>query len=117
MRPSTKGVYPVQLTDADYVNFHGQNFMQHSIYRYHFFDYEDKHAKHRSWRDDISRGLAPLRCVHGPRTWHKIDKSMIDPAKRWGLGLRISYKVNVILYEPLFTQIYNLKELTTYSEK
>ena len=34
-----------------------------------------------------------------------------------GLGLRISYKVNVILYEPLFTQIYNLKELTTYSEK
>ena len=63
LRPSTKGVYPVQLTDADYVDFHGQNFMQHGIYRNHFFDYEDKHAKHRSWRDDISRGLALFRCV------------------------------------------------------
>ena len=81
-----------------------------------FFDYEDKHAKHRSQRDDISRGLAPLRCVHGPRTWHKIDESMIDPAKRQGLGPRISYKVNVILYEPLFTQIYNLKQLTVKNE-
>ena len=27
LRPSTKGVYPVQLTDADYVDFHGQNFI------------------------------------------------------------------------------------------
>ena len=117
LRPSTKGVYPVQLMDADYVDFHGQNFMQHGIYRNHFFDYEDKHAKHRSRRDDISRGLAPLRCVHGPRAWHKIDKSTIDLAKRQGLGPRISYKVNVILYDPLFTQIYNLKQLTTYSEK
>ena len=90
--------------------------MQHGIYRNNFFDYEDKHAKHRSRRDDISRGLAPLRCVHGPRTWHKIDESTIDLAKRQGLGPRISYKVNVILYEPLFTQIYNLKQLTVKNE-
>ena len=42
---------------------------------------------------EISTGLAPLRCVRGPRTWHKIDKSMIDPAKRQELGPRESYKV------------------------
>ena len=51
----------------------------------------------------ISTGLTPLRCVCGPRTWHKTDESTIDPAKRQGLGPRISYKVTVILYKPLFT--------------
>ena len=55
--------------------------MQNGIFKNHFFDYEDTHAKHRTQRDDIFTGLAPLRCVHGPRTWHKIDESMIDPAK------------------------------------
>ena len=86
----------MQLTDEDYVNFHRQNFMQNGIYKNHFFDYEDMHAKYRTHRSDISTGLAPLRCVCGPRTWHKIDKSTIDPAKRQGLGPRISYKVSVI---------------------
>ena len=50
---------------------------------------------------EISTGLAPLRCVCGPRTWHKIDESMIDPAKRQGLGPRISYKVFFILHKNL----------------
>ena len=108
LRPSTKGVYPVQLMDEDYVDFHHQTFMQNGIYRNHFFDYEDKHAKYRSWRDDISTGLAPLRCVHEPRTWHKTDESMIDPTKRQGLGLRISYRVNFILHKHLFKKTSNL---------
>ena len=102
LQPSTKGVYPVQLMDEDYVDFHRQTFMQNGIYRNHFFDYEDTHGMYRSCRDDISTGLAPLRCVCGPRTWHKIDESMIDPAKRQGLGPRISYKVNFILHKHLF---------------
>ena len=115
LTPTTKGVYPVQLTDADYVDFHRQNFMQNGMFRNHFFDYEDKHAKHRSRRDDISRGLAPLRCVRGTRTLHKIDESMIDPAKRQGLGPRISYKVTAILHEHLFHKIYNLKQKNMYT--
>ena len=94
--PSTKGVYPGQLMDEDYVDFHWKTFMQNRIYKNHFFDYEDTHAKHRTWKDDISTGLAPLRCVCQPRTWHKIDESMIDPAKRQGLGPRRSYKVTFI---------------------
>ena len=87
--------------DADYVDFHWQIFMQNGIYKNHLFNYEDTHAKHRTWRDDISTGLAPLRCVHGSRTWHKTDKSTIDPAKRQGLGPRISYKVTFILHKHL----------------
>ena len=98
LRPTTEGVYPVQLTDKDYVDFHRQNFMQNGIYKNHFFDYEDTHAKHRTCRDDISTGLAPLRCVCGPRTWHKTDESTTDPAKRQGLGPRISYKVTFLLH-------------------
>ena len=58
LRPSTKGVYPVQLMDEDYVDFHRQMFMQNSIYRNHFFNYEDTQAKCRSWRDDISTGVS-----------------------------------------------------------
>ena len=92
----------MQLMAKEYVDFHHQMFMQNGIYRNHFFDYEDQHAKYRSQRADISTGLAPLRCVRGPRTWHKTDKSMIDPAKRQGLGPRISYKVNFILHKHLF---------------
>ena len=75
-------VYPVQLTDEDYVDFHHQNFMQNGIYKNHFFNYEDTHAKHRTHRDGISTGLAPLRCVFGPRTWHKTDESTIDLEKK-----------------------------------
>ena len=101
LQPSTKGVYPVQLTDEDFVDFHQQTFMQNGIYKNHFFNYEDTHTKHRTWRDDISTGLAPLRCVHGPRTWHKTDKSTIDLAKRQELGPRISYKVTFILHKHL----------------
>ena len=56
LRPTTKGVYPVQLTDKDYVNFHCQNFMQNGIYKNHFFGYEDLHAKYRTRRSDISTG-------------------------------------------------------------
>ena len=37
LRPSTKGVYTVQLMDEDYVDFHCQMFMQNGIYRNHFF--------------------------------------------------------------------------------
>ena len=103
MWPSTKIVYPYQLMDEDYVDFHQQTFMQKGIYKNHFVYYEDTHAKHRTRRGDISTGLAPLRCVCRPRTWHKTDESMIDLAKRQGLGHRISYKVTVILYKPLFT--------------
>ena len=84
----------MQLIDEDYVDFHCQNFMQNGIYKNHSFDYEDMHAKYRTCRSDISTGLAPLRCVHGPRTWHKIDESLIDLTTRQGLGPRISYKVN-----------------------
>ena len=98
LQPTIKGVYPVQLTDEDYVDFHYQNFMQNGIYKNHFFNYEDTRAKHRTHRDNISTGLTPLRCVHGPRTWHKTDESTIDPAKRQGLGPRISYKVIFILH-------------------
>ena len=71
--PSTKGVYPVQLTDEDYVDFHRQNFMQNGTYKNHFFDYEDRHTKHRTWRDDISTGLAPL--IH---LMHLICSSMCE---------------------------------------
>ena len=46
LQPSTKGVYPVQLTDENYVDFHWQTFVQNGIYKNHFFDYEDTHAKH-----------------------------------------------------------------------
>ena len=99
--PSTKGVYPVQLTDEDYLDFHWQTFMQNRIYKNHFFDYEDTHAKYRTQKADIFTGLAPLRCVHGPRTWHKTDNSMIDLVKRQGLGPRISYKVTFILHKHL----------------
>ena len=98
MQPSTKGVYPAQLTDEDYVDFHHQNFLQNGIYRNHSFDYEDIHAKHRTHRNDIYTGLAPLRCVRGPRTWHRIDESTIDLARRQGLGPRISYQVTFILH-------------------
>ena len=59
------------------------------------------HAKHRTWRDEISTGLAPLRCVRGPRTWHKTDESMIDLAKRKGFVPNISYKVTFILHKHL----------------
>ena len=43
LQPSTKGVYPVQLTDEDFVDFHQQTFMQNGIYKNHFFNYEDTH--------------------------------------------------------------------------
>ena len=100
-QPSTKGVYPVQLMDKDYVDFHWQTFMQNGIYKNHFFNYEDTHPKYRTLRDDISTGLAPLRCVCGPRTWHKTDESTIDLVKRQGLGPRISHKVTFILHKHL----------------
>ena len=60
LQPSTKGVYPIQLMDKDYVDFHRQTFMQNGIYKNHFFNYEDTRAKHRTQRDDIFTGLAPL---------------------------------------------------------
>ena len=92
----------MQMMDEDYVDFHCQTFVQNGIYRNHFFDYEDKHAKYRSRRDDIFMGLTPLR------TWHKTDESMIDLAKRQGLGPRISYKVNLILHKHLFKNTSNV---------
>ena len=91
--------------------------MQNGIYKNHFFDYEDTNAKHRTCRDDISTGLAPLRCVHGPRTWHKTDESTIDLAKRQGLGPRISYKVTVILYKPLLTKSYKFNFELLFSQE
>ena len=47
----------MQLMDEDYVDYHRQNFMQNGIYKNHFFDYEDTHAKYRTRRSDISTGL------------------------------------------------------------
>ena len=97
MAPSSRGVYPVQLTDTDKTDLLAQDNSHEVLFKNHFFDYEDARVKSHIRRDNISEGLAPLRSVHGTRRWHITDKSGINPAKRARLGPVKKYKVKKIL--------------------
>ena len=67
LAPSSRGVYPIQLTDEDKAGLQGQATQDEGLFKNHFFDYEDTRVKSWIRRDDISEGLAPLRSVHGTR--------------------------------------------------
>ena len=97
MAPSSRGVYPVQLTDTDKTDLLAQDNRHEVLFKNHYFDYEDTRVKSHIRRDDISEGLAPLRSVHGTRRWHIIDESGINPAKQAQLGPVKKYKVKIIL--------------------
>ena len=80
MAPSSRGVYPVQLTDEDKTDLQGQDNGDEGLFKNHFY-YKDTRVKSDIRRDDISGGLAPLRSVCGTRRWHITDESGIDPTK------------------------------------
>ena len=81
LAPSSRGVYPVQLTDEDKTDLQVQANRDEGLFKNHFFDYKDTRVKSRIRRDLVYEGLAPLRSVHGTRRWHITDESRIDPAK------------------------------------
>ena len=81
MAPSSRGVYPVQLTDEDKTDLLGQANRDEGLIKNHFFYYGDTRVKSQIRRDDITEGLAPLRSVRGTRRWHITDESGIDPGK------------------------------------
>ena len=81
MAPSSRGVYPVQLTDKDKRDLQAQDNRHEGLFKNHFFDYKDTKVKSCIRRDDISEGLVLLRSVHGTRRWYITDESRIDPEK------------------------------------
>ena len=81
LAPSSRGIYPIQLTNENKTDLEGQANHNEGLFRNHFFYYEDTRIKSQIRRDNISEGLAPLRSVCGTRRWHITDKSGIDPAK------------------------------------
>ena len=93
LAPSSKGVYPIQLTDEDKTDLQGQANRDKGLFKNHFLDYEDTRVKSCIRRDNISEGLALLRSVHGTRRWHITDQSRIDLAKQAWLGPVKTYKV------------------------
>ena len=87
LAPSSRGVYPVLLTDEDKTDLQGQDNRDEGLFKnLFFFYYQDTRVKSCIRRDDISEGLATLRSVHGTRRCHITDDSRIDPAKSAWLG-------------------------------
>ena len=99
MAPSSRGVYPIQLTDTDKTDLLAQDNRHEVLLKNHFFDYKDTRVKSHIRRDNISEGLVPLRSIHGTRRWHITDESRINPAKQAQLGPVKKYKVKIIFVD------------------
>lgn len=80
---SNKSAYPVHLALDDRERYESETASDFDgIYRDHFFDYVNDHARARCRREDVSKGLNPLRTVQGVRQWFRADESKLNPAHR-----------------------------------
>ena len=93
MNTSLKNTYPVHLTDESKDDLNDQS--KTDDFRNHFFDFPDTHKSSRVRKDDISKGLAPMRNVDGVRVHHRINESKILPHIREGLADRKDSQVRL----------------------
>ena len=82
---SRKTPYPTHLAERDQIRHATESEHDYvGFYRNNFFDFQDTRKSQRVRKDDISTGLAPLRCMSGVRNYFKTDESEILPEIRAG---------------------------------